>query len=152
MKYPCIYILTDESNGTLYIGVTGNLHQRMGAHREAWNEALTTGYTCSKLVYVERFARIFEAIQREKELKSWERSPKVALIESVNPQWRDLSFEIWSEAVVSANVDWRGGRLVADGVQRDSDQDVVPLKVVRLAEVGVHWEVDWDNVSLDVTQ
>ncbi len=90
---PCVYILTNGKNGTIYIGVTGNLLRRMEAHRDGWEQGFTSRYTCRKLVHVEHFECIADAIEREKQLKRWRRAWKIALIESRNPQWRDLCLD-----------------------------------------------------------
>jgi len=74
----------------LYIGVTGNLEVRVWQHKFE-PEGFVAKYQTNKLVYFEQYANTLSAIGREKELKGWRRERKVALIESVNPKWRDLS-------------------------------------------------------------
>ena len=85
-----VYILASERNGTLYIGMTNNLARRVWEHRQGSVEGFTKRYNVHRLVYCESFARPLEAIQREKRLKKWNRAWKVRLIESANPDWKDL--------------------------------------------------------------
>jgi len=85
-----IYILTNESNKTLYIGVTNNLKRRLYEHIEEYNNGFTKKYAIHKLVYYEEYGDAYTAITREKQLKRWRREKKVLLIEKKNPSWRDL--------------------------------------------------------------
>lgn len=85
-----IYILTNKKYGTLYIGVTNNLSLRIWQHKNKINEGFTKRYNLSKLVYYESCGNIGQAIHREKQLKGWNRSWKIKLIEDFNPQWLDL--------------------------------------------------------------
>ena len=85
-----VYILASQKNGTLYIGVTNNLGERIHAHREGRGSIFTRKYDVKTLAYFEEFDRIDEAITREKELKKWKREWKIELIESMNPDWNDL--------------------------------------------------------------
>jgi putative endonuclease len=87
-----VYILTNNSK-TLYIGVTNNLARRIYEHRNKLVEGFTKKYNLTKLVYIEKHSSIETAIRREKQLKNWHRQWKINLIESVNPEWKDLSFE-----------------------------------------------------------
>ena len=84
------YILASGRNGTLYIGVTGNLPARVWQHRSGSAEGFTKKYNVGRLVHVEPFADINEEIAREKALKKWRRAWKLELIERDNPQWLDL--------------------------------------------------------------
>jgi putative endonuclease len=86
-----VYILASKRNGTLYIGVTGNLSQRIEQHRALAVRGFTQRYRVTQLVYVERFAEINDAIAREKQLKGWNRAWKLKLIEQSNPDWLTLS-------------------------------------------------------------
>jgi putative endonuclease len=85
-----IYILASRSRN-LYTGVTGNLHQRMLEHRQGLVPGFTTRYQLFRLVHLEHFADIRDAIAREKEIKAWRREKKIRLIEHDNPTWEDLS-------------------------------------------------------------
>ena len=85
-----VYIMTDQPNGTLYIGVTSDLARRVWQHREGVVEGFTKRYGLKKLVFVEQHDDIRAAIQREKNLKRWPRAWKIDLIEKANPQWNDL--------------------------------------------------------------
>jgi putative endonuclease len=89
-----VYILTNPHHIVLYTGVTNNLQRRLFEHRQGSKPSFTYRYHAHKLVYYELFAAPRLAIAREKQIKAGPRSRKVALIESVNPGWRDLS-EDW---------------------------------------------------------
>jgi putative endonuclease len=85
-----VYILSNPSR-TLYIGVTNHLARRIYEHKEGRGSDFTTRYKVDLLVYCEAFEQIRDAILREKQLKGWTRVKKIALIESLNPDWKDLS-------------------------------------------------------------
>ena len=85
-----VYILAGKSC-VLYVGVTGNLGKRIWQHKEKFFRGFVRRYNLDRLVWFERHSTARGAIAREKEIKKWRRAKKVALIESVNPQWRDLS-------------------------------------------------------------
>lgn len=88
-----IYILSSISR-VLYVGVTGNLAERVKKHKAARDpKAFTARYNIRRLVYFEEFKSIQKAIEREKQIKRWRREKKVKLIESINPNWKDLSRE-----------------------------------------------------------
>ena len=84
-----VYIMTNKSR-TLYTGVTNNLERRVYEHKQKLIPGFTTKYNISRLVFFEATQDIRAAIEREKQIKGWLRSKKIALIESVNPQWEDL--------------------------------------------------------------
>ena len=91
MKPGFVYILTNKNNTTLYIGVTSDLEQRLKQHRSKTNKkSFTATYNLNKLVYFEAFQMIEDAIAREKQLKAGNRAKKIALIESMNPNWDNL--------------------------------------------------------------
>ena len=90
-----VYILTNQTNDVLYIGVTNNLTRRLYEHKNKVIEGFSKKYNLTKVVYCEQCPRIIDAIRREKQLKAWRREWKKELITSVNPYWKDLSsFEI----------------------------------------------------------
>ena len=89
-----VYILASSRNGTLYIGVTGNLAQRIFEHKNHLTPGFSSRYDVTKLVYVERFNDINLAIKQEKRLKEWKRNWKKDLIEKYNPDWHDLYDDI----------------------------------------------------------
>ncbi len=89
-----VYILASKRNGTLYIGVTNNLIERVWQHKNKVVDGFTKKYEISKLVYYETISDIESAIKREKQLKNWHRQWKINLIQSKNPQWRDLYEDI----------------------------------------------------------
>ena len=90
-----IYVMTNRERGTLYIGVTSNLTERVYQHKAETYDGFTKRYHLHKLVYYEQFPSITDAIHREKVLKGWSRAKKIALVESKNPEWND-----WSEGLV----------------------------------------------------
>ena len=90
MREPAVYIMANRRNGTLYVGVTSNLADRVWQHREGLTPGFTKRYGCKLLVWHERHERIDEAIGREKQIKGGSRAKKLALIEAMNPSWRDL--------------------------------------------------------------
>ena len=89
-----IYILSSKKNGTLYIGVTGDLHKRITQHKESLIPGFTKKYGVHQLVYFEEYSEIRDAITREKQLKKWNRAWKIRLIEKMNPAWSDLFFDL----------------------------------------------------------
>ena len=91
MKNPCVYILASKKNGTLYIGVTSNMAERLFQHENGLIKGFTKTYGVTRLVYMECHERMDTAIQREKSLKRWRRQWKIDLIEKHNPAWRGLS-------------------------------------------------------------
>jgi putative endonuclease len=93
-KQPAVYILASKRNGTLYIGVTSNLPQRLWQHKANLVEGFTKRYHTHHLVYFELHSTMPEAIKREKQMKAWKRQWKVNLIEKENPAWRDLYSDI----------------------------------------------------------
>ena len=94
MKNPTVYIMTNRTNSVLYVGVTGNLKQRIWLHKAGEVEGFTKKYNVHKLVYFESFEDFRAAIEREKQLKKWNRSWKEALISKLNPSRRDLFDEL----------------------------------------------------------
>jgi putative endonuclease len=91
---PAAYIMANKRNGTLYIGVTSNLPQRVAQHRHGVMDGFTKRYGCKLLVWYEVHATMEYAIGREKQIKGGSRKRKLGLIETANPQWRDLSGEV----------------------------------------------------------
>ena len=90
MKKGYVYMLTNQGNSVLYTGVTSNLEQRILQHRAKIREGFTQQYNLNKLVYVEEFGSIIDAIEREKKIKMLSRHRKELLIQQQNPAWRDL--------------------------------------------------------------
>ncbi|MBI3478940.1 MAG: GIY-YIG nuclease family protein [Nitrosomonadales bacterium] len=93
-KQPCVYILASQRNGTLYIGVTSDLVKRIWEHKNGAVDGFTKEYGVHILVHYELHADMVAAIAREKQIKKWNRAWKLELIESKNPEWRDLWEEI----------------------------------------------------------
>ena len=90
-----VYIMTNKLDSVLYIGMTNDLTRRVSDHQSGEIPVFTADYRCHKLVFWEYYSEVGEAIAREKQLKNWSRKKKVALIESMNPRWVDLSEEIF---------------------------------------------------------
>jgi len=93
-KLYCVYIMTNASNTVLYTGVTSDLKRRAYQHRSGHGGGFTSRYKIMKLVYYQATGSAEAAIAREKQLKSGPRSRKVALVEGMNPEWRDLYEEL----------------------------------------------------------
>ncbi|MAQ99568.1 MAG: hypothetical protein CMI00_03420 [Oceanospirillaceae bacterium] len=89
-KQFCVYIMASKPCGTLYVGVTSNLIQRVWQHKENLAEGFTRKYAVHDLVYFEMHESAESAIHREKRLKEWQRQWKIELIEKGNPEWKDL--------------------------------------------------------------
>ena len=89
-----VYLLASRRNGTLYIGVTNNLSRRVWEHKEGAVKGFTQEYGVKLLVYYESYPDVRDAIQREKNIKKWPRRWKIDLIQSMNPEWRDLYEEL----------------------------------------------------------
>ena len=91
---PCVYILANGRNGTLYIGVTSSLLRRVHQHKTDAVEGFTQAHRIHFLLWFERHQTMESAIKREKALKEWECAWKLQLIESTNPYWRDLYYDL----------------------------------------------------------
>ncbi len=89
-KLPCVYILTNKRHGTLYVGVTSNLPQRIWQHKNKEVKGFSERYALDKLVWYEIYEEMLPAIQREKAIKAWKRGWKIKAIEKMNSDWRDL--------------------------------------------------------------
>ena len=95
MKPGYIYIITNTYNTTLYIGVTSDLFERIKQHKKkCYSDSFSAKYNLDKLVYFEAFQIIGDAIAREKQIKGGSRHKKIKLIESINPKWNDLHYEL----------------------------------------------------------
>jgi len=93
-RYYYVYILTNWNNKVLYTGVTSDLIKRVYQHKNKLAEGFTKKYNLNKLVYFETTNDVTSAIAREKQIKGWLRTKKNELVESINPEWRDLSDDI----------------------------------------------------------
>ena len=94
-KQPCVYLLTNKRNGTLYTGVTSNLPRRIWEHKNKFVDGFTQKYGTDKLVWYELHETMESAIQREKNIKNCNRSWKLKTIEEMNPDWKDLYEELF---------------------------------------------------------
>jgi putative endonuclease len=90
MQAGYVYIMASRRNGTIYIGVTSDLPQRIAQHREGLIEGFTKQYGCKILVWFERYDDLQEARRRELQMKNWKRLWKLRVIEEMNPEWDDL--------------------------------------------------------------
>jgi len=89
-----VYILASKPNGTLYVGVTNDLARRIAEHKAKLVPGFTRRYDVNRLVYFELFDTVLEARAREHSLKRWRRAWKIALVEKLNVDWRDLAYEM----------------------------------------------------------
>lgn len=87
-----VYILTNSNNSVLYTGVTSNLAKRMSEHASGKGSAFTKRYNVHKLVFAEAFRNVMEAILAEKKIKAGSRKKKIQLIESTNPEWKEIEY------------------------------------------------------------
>ena len=96
MKKYYVYIMNSPT-GTLYTGMTSNLKRRVYEHKQKLREGFTKKYNVTRLAYYEETSDVQTALSREKEIKKWRRSKKIALIKKINPKWQDLSAEWYDE-------------------------------------------------------
>ena len=89
-RHPCVYILASKERGTVYVGVTSHLIKRIWEHKNDLVDGFTKKYRVHYLVWYEQYETMAAAIAREKAIKEWKRTWKIELIETANPQWRDL--------------------------------------------------------------
>jgi putative endonuclease len=108
MREYYVYIMSSY-RGTLYTGVTNDLTRRVYEHREKLKEGFTKRYNISKLVFYESTSDVNSAITREKQIKGWLRSKKIALVESMNPYWEDLADGVVEEPTTSPDPSLRSG-------------------------------------------
>lgn len=94
-KHYYVYILSSKKYGTLYVGVTSNLEQRIYQHKAELVAGFTKKYHVHSLVYYEIHSDVYEAITREKHIKKWKRQWKINLIEQNNPQWINLGIDLF---------------------------------------------------------
>jgi putative endonuclease len=93
-KYYYVYILASKPNGTIYIGMTDDLIRRLQEHKQGLVKGFTKTYGVKTLVYYEQTELVLSAIAREKQLKRWKRDWKIRLIQSMNPEWKELYDEL----------------------------------------------------------
>ena len=111
-----VYILTNKHRTTLYIGITNDIELRLDQHKYGPGDGFTKRYHLNRLVWLEHFRDVNDAIAREKSLKGWRRGRKIALIEASNPHWLDLSEE-W-EQEPNVQDDWNTAEMVRDSSLR----------------------------------
>ncbi len=93
-RYYFVYMLTNQRHSVIYTGVTGQLQARVYQHKNKIYQGFTSRYNADILVYYETFEDIYAAIHREKQIKAGSRQKKIDLINSANPEWRDLYYEL----------------------------------------------------------
>ncbi len=93
-KEPCVYIMTNRNHTVLYTGVTSDIVTRVQQHKNGQGSSFTSRYKVTKLVFMERFPNISQAIHAEKQIKGGSRAKKIALIDGMNPEWHDLAKEL----------------------------------------------------------
>ncbi len=89
-KFPSVYIMADRYRGTIYVGVTSALWNRVASHKDEAFKGFTSKYKLKSLVWYEHHHTMLDAIKREKQMKAWQREWKFRLIENFNPNWLDL--------------------------------------------------------------
>ena len=112
-----VYILTNKRGTTLYIGITNNIVRRLHQHRHREVDGFTKRYHLNRLVWVEHFRNVNDAIACEKKLKGWRRSRKIALIEQKNPRWFDLSGD-WEQQPKVYDPPWETDEMIRDSSLR----------------------------------
>ena len=120
-KHFYVYIMTNGPRShVLYTGVTGNLPRRVFEHKSKLSPGFTSRYNLTRLVYYDMFAYPADAIAREKEIKAWRRSKKIALIEAMNPHWHDLAAE-WQDVYKPVNPAPANPREILHGLKAVQD-------------------------------
>jgi putative endonuclease len=99
-KISYVYIMGSASRRALYTGITVHLNKRVFEHKSNLIEGFTNKYNCHRLVYFETFNNVVDAIAREKEIKGWRREKKNQLVESQNPEWKDLAADWYPETLL----------------------------------------------------
>ncbi|MDO8682026.1 MAG: GIY-YIG nuclease family protein [Armatimonadota bacterium] len=101
MKPYYVYILASRRNGTLYVGITNDLQRRMYEHKNGLIEGFTKKYGVHMLVYYDETSDVNAAIAREKHIKGWNRAWKLQIIEAMNPEWKDLAADLFTDEMDS---------------------------------------------------
>lgn len=96
-----VYILTNQRHTVVYVGVTSNLSKRVHQHKTKFYKGFTSKYNVDKLVYFESFSHIMDAIRREKQIKKYRREKKDALVNTVNPEWKELNPDLGIDQLTS---------------------------------------------------
>jgi putative endonuclease len=113
----CVYMLTTKRCTTLYIGITNHIVRRLHQHGSGEAQGFTKCYHLNRLVWLEHFRNVNDAIACEKKLKGWRRSRKVALIEQTNPRWLDLSDD-WEQQPKFFDRPWDTDEIIRDSPPR----------------------------------
>jgi putative endonuclease len=112
-----VYILTNKHRNTLYIGITNSIQRRLYQHQCGEVEGFTKRYHLNRLVWLEHFRNVNDAIACEKKLKGWRRSRKIALVEQTNPRWLDLSDD-WEQQPNVYGQPWKTEEMIRDSSLR----------------------------------
>ena len=107
-RAPCVYLLASDRNGTLYLGVTSHLVQRVWQHRTSVIDGFSVRCAVHRLVWYELHETMASAIEREKRIRKWNRAWKMRLIDEMNPSWRDLWFDLTEQTRSATSI---GSRL-----------------------------------------
>ena len=99
-KISYVHMMGSASRRALYTGVTADLNKRVFEHKNNLIDGFTSKYKCHRLVYFETFNNVVDAIAREKEIKGWRREKKTKLVESLNPEWKDLAADWYPETLL----------------------------------------------------
>ena len=108
-----VYILSNKRGTTLYIGITNDIVRRLGQDRRGEVDSFTKCYQLNRLVWIENFRDVRDAIACEKKLKCWRRSKKIALVEQANPKWIDLSDD-WEQQPKLYDRPWNIEEMIED--------------------------------------
>lgn len=103
-KLSFVYMMGSASRRALYTGVTSDLSKRVYEHKNNLIEGFTSKYKCHRLVYFETSSSVVDAIAREKEIKGWRREKKVTLVESINPEWKDLAADWYPKTLLKNGI------------------------------------------------
>jgi len=126
-KLAYVYMMSSASRRALYTGVTVPIYQRVWENKNNLGGDFTKRYKCHRLVYYESFASVITAIGREKEIKAWRREKKNRLVESINPEWRDLA------------ADWYPEEFRTDGIavkfDKENARPLTPTHALKKARV-----------------
>ena len=106
-----VYIITNKRCTTLYIGITNNIRRRLSQHKSGEVKRFTQRYHLNRLVWIEHFRNVNDAIACEKKLKGWRRDRKVALIEKTNPRWLDLTDD-WEQRPKLFDRTWQAAEMI----------------------------------------
>jgi putative endonuclease len=132
LRFSYVYMMGSSSRRALYTGVAASLYTRVYDHKNGQGGYFTTKYKCHRLVYFEQFTNIEAAIAREKQIKGWSRKKKNALVESLNPGWKDLAADWYPKALL------RDGKLVSFENQAQGPSPLLRRSAPFAPEAGAY--------------